>query len=112
MIIYIDYDVVLKIAKQTSLIITFTNKLNLHLIKTFDYLQRFNFNIRHKSRKQHIISDVLSQLTFVNIVAKSFANIKFFADENELNVLFIVSLMKMNEVFCKRIIDDYKNDLN
>ena len=112
MIIYIDYDVVLRIAKQTSFIITFMNKLNLRLIRTFDYFQRFNLDIRHKSKQQHIIFDVFSRLTFVNIVAKFFINMKLFANENELNALFIVSLMKINEVFRKRIIDDYKNDLN
>ena len=104
--IYIDYDVVLKIAKQISFITMFINKLNLRLIKILNYFQRFNLNIRHKSRKQHIISDVLSRLTFVNIVAKSFAN------ENKLNILFIASLIKMNETFRKRVIDDYKNNLN
>ena len=110
--IYIDHDVALKIVKQISLITIFINKLNLRLIRVSDYLQRFNLNIRHKLKKQHIISDILSRLIFVNIVAKSFTNTKSFANENELNILFIASLMKMNEVFRKRITDDYKNDLN
>ena len=81
-------------------------------MKTSNYFQHFNLNIRHKSKKQYIISDVLSRSTFVNIVAKFFANTKSFINENELNILFIVSLIKMNKVFRKRIIDDYKNDLN
>ena len=50
-IIYIDHDATLNIAKQTSLFIIFTNKFNLRLIKAFDYFQRFNLNIRHKSNK-------------------------------------------------------------
>ena len=81
-------------------------------MKTSNYFQHFNLNIRHKSKKQYIISDVLSRSTFVNIVAKFFANTKSFINENELNILFIVSLIKMNKVFRKRIIDDYKSDLN
>ena len=104
--IYIDHDVALRIAKQTSLITTFTNKLNLRLVRVSDYLQRFNLNIRHKSKKQHIVFDVFSRLAFVNTAAK------FFANENELNVLFTASLVKMNEAFRKRVIDDYKSDLN
>ena len=113
-IIYINHNAALEIAKRISLIITFMNKLNFCLIKTFDYFQRFNLNIRHKSEKQYIISDVLSQLTFANIIAKFLTNIiaKFFANKNELNVLFIISLIEINEVFRKRIINDYKNDLN
>ena len=46
--IYIDHDVVLKIVKQITFIISSTNKLNLRLIKTFDYVQRFNLKIRYK----------------------------------------------------------------
>ena len=90
------------------------NKLNFRLIKAFDYFQRFNLNIRHKSKKQHIISDIFSRLIFVNIVAKSFANIaaKFFINEEKLNALFIAFLIKMNEIFRKRVINKYKTDLN
>ena len=110
--IYINHDAVLKIAKQTSFITMFINKLNLRLIKVSNYFQRFNLNIRHKLKKQHIIFDVLSRLTFVNIVAKFFANIKFLANKNKLNALFIVLLIKMNETFRKRIIDEYKSNLN
>ena len=47
-IIYIDHDVVLKSVKQITFIILSTNKLNLRLIKTFDYIQRFNLKIRYK----------------------------------------------------------------
>ena len=50
-IIYIDHDVALDITKQTSFFTSFTNKLNFRLVKTLNYIQRFNFNIRHKSSK-------------------------------------------------------------
>ena len=49
-VIYIDHDVVLKIVKQITFIISSTNKLNLRLIKTFNYIQRFNLKIRYKSK--------------------------------------------------------------
>ena len=109
-IIYIDYDAALNIAKQTSLFIIFTNKFNLRLIKAFDYLQRFNLNIRHKSNKQHIVFDALFRLTSTNIT-KMFHNEKFFAND-ELDVLFIAFLIKMNDEFRNKIFNDYQTDLN
>lgn len=105
-IIYIDYDATLDIAKQTSLTITSIDKLNLRLVRTFDYLQRFNLDIRHKLDKQHIVLDVLFRLTSANIFAKkSFAN-------DELNALFTAFLVKMKSNFRVRIVDDYRIDLN
>lgn len=105
-IIYIDHDTTLDIAKQTSLTITSIDKLNLRLVRAFDYLQHFNLNIRHKFDKQHIVLDVLSRLTFANIfVEKSFAN-------DELNALFIAFLVKMELDFRVKIVDDYRIDLN
>ena len=78
----------------------------MRLIRVFDYIQRFNLNIRHKSNKQHVVSNVLSRFFNDNIDSK--------IDEtkNELNALFIVSFVEMNEVFRKRIINDYKSNLN
>ena len=105
-IIYIDHEIALDIITQITLTIIFIDKLNLKLIRVFDYIQRFNLNIRHKLDKQHVVSNALSRFFSDNIDSK--------IDEtkNELNALFIVSLIKMNEAFRKRIIDDYKSDLN
>ena len=65
-VIYIDHNVVLKIVKQITFIISSTNKLNLRLIKTFDYVQRFNLKIRHKFEVQHVIFDVFSRFASFN----------------------------------------------
>ena len=107
-IIYINHNVVLKIISQTTLFITFTNKLNFRLIRASNYIQRFNFEIRHKFDKQHVVSNVLFRLFNVNVNT----SIEKFVDENELNVLFIVFLMKMNQKFKNRILIDYKTDFN
>ena len=101
-IIYIDHDVALKIAKQTSFTTFSTNKLNLRLIKAFDYVQRFNLNIRHKSEIQHVIFDVLSRLASFN------TKIQLHDHESELNVLFIASLIKINNDFRRRILKNYQ----
>ena len=66
-VIYIDHDVALKIVKQITLIISSTNKLNLRLIKAFDYVQRFNLKIRHKFETQYVIFDVFSRFASFNI---------------------------------------------
>ena len=58
-IIFIDHDAALNIAKQINMIITSINKLNLRLIQTFDYIQRFKLKFRHHSKKQHVVSDAL-----------------------------------------------------
>ena len=66
-VIYIDHDVALKIVKQITFIISSTNKLNLRLIKAFDYVQRFNLKIRHKFEIQHVIFDAFSRFANFNI---------------------------------------------
>ena len=105
-IIFTNHDVVLDIAKQISLIISSTNKLNLRLIKTSNYIQRFDLEIRHKLEKQHIIFDAFSRLTNTNIKSR------IFDENNELNVLFITILIEIEKVFRNKFIVDYKSDLN
>ena len=107
-IVYIDHDSALDIVAQTTMTIISIDKLNLRLIRAFDYIQRFNLNIRHKFDKQHIVSDALSRLVSDNINASIDRN----HDENELNAFFTVSLVKMDEVFRNRILKDYKKNLN
>ena len=103
-VIYIDHGAAFDIAKQTSLFTSFTNKLNFRLMRALNYIQRFNLDIRHKSSKQHIISNVFSRLTSDNI--------NVFNHDNELNALFTISLIEMNSNFKQRILNDYKSDLN
>ena len=104
-IIYIDYNAILNITKQTLLFIIFINKFNLQLIKAFDYLQRFNLNIYYKLNKQHIVFDALFKLTSTNIT-KMFYNEKSFAND-KFDVLFIATLIKMNDKFRDKIFNNY-----
>ena len=106
-VIFIDHEAALRIEKQTSLTINCIDKLNLRLIRVSNYIQRFNLDIRHKSRKQHIVSDALSRLVSVNTnSAKNFMN------EKKLDALITTTLVKMNEAFCKKIIESYSTNLN
>ena len=73
-------------------------------MKVSNYIQRFNFDIRHKLNKQHIMSNVFFRLISDNINA--------FDYDNELNALFTMSLIKMNSDFKQRILDEYKSNFN
>ena len=105
---YINHEFALKITNQITLIIINIDKLNLRFVRVFDYIQRFNLNIRHKSNKQHILFDVLFRLVNDNINSSIVRNF----DENELNALFIVTFVKMNSNFKQRIFDEYKSNFN
>ena len=107
-IIYIDHDVSLKIAKQIFLIISLTNTLNLRFVKVFEYVQKFDLIIRHKSNKFHIISDALFKLynaIYLNENANNSIDEKF-------DVLFIVLITQMNFDFNKRLLNKYVSDFD
>ena len=100
-VIYTNHDSTLEIVKQISLIISSIDKFNLRFVRASNYIQRFNLDIRHKSDKQHIMSNVLSRLINLNeSIKKSF-------DENELNALFIITLIEMKKIFRNRLLKDY-----
>ena len=73
------------IIRQISLIMSFTDKLNLCLIQAAAYIQQFQLKIHHKSEKQNTISDVLSRLSYQEAEAE--AN-----EESILDILFIKSI--------------------
>ena len=103
-IIFTNHDATLDIAKQTSMITAFIDKLNLRLVRVSDYIQRFDFELRHKSDKQHIVFDVLSRLVSFNTDVA--------LEEDELDVLFTTALMKIEKDFRKKLVADYISDLN
>ena len=103
-VIFTNHDATLRLTKQTNLIIVFIDKLNLRLIKAFDYIQRFEIELRHKSDKQHIVSDAFSRLVNINIDTAF--------EKNELNVLFTIVFVKMKESFRQKLVVDYNIDLN
>ena len=97
-IVYTNHGITLSIAKQTTLFIFSTDKLNLRLVRVSNYIQRFNLIIKHKSEKLHIVLDALSRLS---LSAKSDQL------DDELNVLFIASLVEIDVEFKDRIIEEY-----
>lgn len=123
-IIFIDHRFAVEISRQKILFILFTNKLNLHLIRIFEYIQLFNIIIKHKSKKKHIISNALSRLktkcTLNDALNKSIKKelYIFFVDAKETvtinakkTVMNIFSIVKIFDEFLVKIIKNYKNEL-
>jgi hypothetical protein len=83
-----------------------TNKLNLRLVRVGMYLSQFDLDIRHKSERNHVISDALSRLSFFQSDEKFIEN----SDDNTLNDIdaYAETLMKMSSIFKKRLIEVYK----
>ena len=89
-IVYTIHDTIVKIVKQITLTIIFIDKLNLWLMRAFDYIQRFNLDIKYKLDKQYVMSNILFKLVNDNI--NSLVNV----DENEFDALFTISLIEIN----------------
>lgn len=101
-IVYTDHAAIPSIARQTSLTITSTDKLNLRLVRAFEFFSRFDLNIRHKSGKEHIAPDALSRLISTNQKAHPM-------NEPELDAIYVfhARFVSISDDFKRRIIDGY-----
>ena len=61
-IMYIDHETAVEISRQKFLFTFSTNKLNLRLIKTFEYIQKFNIIIKHKFEKKSCCFECVIQI--------------------------------------------------
>lgn len=106
-IVYTNHAVAIEIAKQNTLFIFSTNKLNLRLVRAFEFFSRFNFDIHHKSRKKHIVSNALSRLASVNYETE-------LKNNDELNILFVynTTLVELSQEFREKILTDYIFDIS
>ena len=78
------------------------NKLNLRLIKAFEYIQRFDLIICHKFERLHFVSNALSRLSCVNTLKND--NKK---NNNEFDVQFVAFMTEINFKFKKRLLHNY-----
>ena len=94
MIIYIDYFITIDITRQTILLITLINRLNLRLIRVSDYIQRFNLTLKYIFNRINIILNILSRFEIINELPINLEDLK-------LNVLFtvIIIIIKINNEF-------------
>ena len=104
-VMFTNYDVVLGVAKQINMTIVSIDKFNFRLVKTSNYIQRFELKIRHKFDKQHIVFNALFKLVNINIDVKS-------NDENEFDVLFIIVFVEIEKDFHRKFVANYFIDLN
>ena len=100
-IIYTDHDAGLKIIKQTFLTTSFIDKLNLRLVKAFEYVQPFDLIIRHKFDRLYTISNALLKLLCETI---SLDNDDI---DDELDSFFVAFMTKTNADFKKRLQYNY-----
>lgn len=107
-IIHTDHDAIFEIAAQTSVSTFSIDELNLRLIRTSNYIQRFLFVIRYKFDKFHIVFDAFFRLFSINTFLKSFAN----NEEREFDVLFTAFIVEMNDEFKANMKASYKNNLS
>lgn len=80
-------------------------RINIYLVRAFQFLQQFCLVVHHKPGKEHIISDTLSRL----------ANANYAGHDNvysTLDTLYIyhTTLMEISPNLIKRILDDYLAD--
>ena len=83
-VVYTNHSAAISISKQTILNISSTNKLNLRLIRAFQYLSSFNLELRHKAGKTNIVLNALSRLLQITITPASLDQF----EEKALNTLY------------------------
>lgn len=101
-IVYTNHAFILFIVKQFILITFSTNKLNLRLIRTSKFFSRFNFDVRYKFDKNHLISNALFKLSNDNKKSHS-------KSKNEFDVLHVYHtiLIELKSKFRFKIIKKY-----
>lgn len=70
--------------QQSSIIaINSTIKINVRLIRVSQFLRQFRLNVRHKSSKEHIVSDALSRLaaTHKSFLSNDYAKLDMLFDK-------------------------------
>ena len=102
-IVFTDHDAAVNINRQINFSTSFTDKLNLRLIKASEYIQRFNLIIKHKSRKHHVVSNALSKLKTDNVNHTISKN----GELNALMAFYITSATKISDEFHQQVIHGY-----
>jgi hypothetical protein len=107
-IIWTNHSITTSIVKQSKMFTSNTDKLNLRFVRVDMYLSQFDLDIRHKSKRDHVISDVLSRLSFFQNDEKTMKN----SNDNILNDIdaYVETLMKMSIIFKNRLIEVYKTN--
>ncbi len=87
--------------------------MNLRLVEVEMYLSQFDLDVRHKSERNHVISDALSRLSsFDDFEAINDEKSAKNQDDNILDdiEIYAETLMKMFTTFKNRLIQIYRID--
>ena len=103
-IIFTNHRATTSIAKQTTLSLSNTDKLNLHLVHALQYLLQFPLDIYHKEGKLNLIPDALSQL--LCMVQPTMTHE---VNKDTLGA-FHIALVELDVSFKKHIIDGYAQE--
>ena len=104
-IIYIDHSATIAIAQQFSLNTISVIKVNLRLIRSSKYLQRFKLNVRHIKNKTNTIPDALSRLVSSNGKKETEENVLIAMTTSVYSIIII----HMADEFKTKIISNYAN---
>ena len=110
-IIYTDHSAAVWIARQTSLIMTSTDKLNLRLVRASAFLSQFDLNVRFHPGKEHVVADALSCLPQQDNSAQGldeFLNAQ--VTSTEAAHAYNATLTEMSKGFRKAIQTGYQRD--
>ena len=114
-IIQIDHSTTIDICRQKLII--FTNSFirsNIRLVRASQYLSQFSLDVRHKSKKNNIVSDALSRLKSIDDSIPGVEYSEFDALHAFVYNTFSynTTLVKISDDFKKRIVREYIDDFN
>lgn len=77
-------------------------RINIHLVKAFQFLYQFCLMVWHKFKKKYIISSALNGLVYTN-------NVDYNSLYSKLDALFVyyMTFVKVNPEFVKFIMEEY-----
>ncbi|RKF84054.1 hypothetical protein GcM3_002026 [Golovinomyces cichoracearum] len=87
-IFYTDHASTKGISSQTSLHTTFLEKLNIKLIKTFEYLQRFKPDVRYKAGRENVILDAILRLKVKQKIADQISTNPNYSELDAIDSLY------------------------
>ena len=88
-------------------------RMNTRLVRASQFIQQFNLDIRHKSEKNHVISDALFRLASINEnerLKNEYSKLDVLSVNATIVYAFNATLIQMNESFRKKLINNYKED--
>lgn len=111
-IVYTDHASTLAIARQSTLITSSTDKLNLRFIQASQYLQQFRLDVRHKAGRLHVVPDALSRPQ----ARRERGKLEASGQEDGVletlaaDALLTATIIEMDEAYKQRLRDGYEQD--